>query len=946
MYHACAHESGQDSGIMQNRLSRRHARFIPQTAALALIAAAGLTASPAKAGNDNPVMLQWFEARWQDMERRVPDFFLAGYGSVWAPPPSKAAASGSPGYDVFDRFDLGRPGSQTSYGTEQYMRAMIGELHGSNGLIYIDSILNHNSGRQTSASFQAAGGYPGFWMASATPPVNKSPTSNWGDFHGGNASGYLQSEDPNGGNYNLHNGDLVALIDIAQETNHQFIRHPIEDGNPDNIPQGSTFNRPNPANTRFYPDKQLPGQPVTNPGTSRTPGVSNFTFYPYNTSDASAGDPYKDNGTGLLMRYTQWMMDDLKVDGFRWDAIKHVPQWFWDTFIDAVLYQRRVTPDGRKVTPFSFGESVEGAGWSWNNYARKDGFGNRDCLDISGSGELRNLLGSGGFGSWQNVVNAHFDLGDDGQNNGSFGVNHVFSHDNGSKGDGGSAPAVPTVREMGYSMQAYVLMRSGVAEVYHNARGVSRSGGFWPRQGTTTALGWNPIAQPGFPQGTQDNSIPTLVQLHNFYARGEFNIINSTDTSNTSMADAIIFERRKNLGGGQYSANVLVGCNDRWDAGFEQRTVTTSFPAGTRLIEMTGNAADPALDPNNDIAEVLTVDSNRRVTIRVPRNRTGSTDHGKGYVVYGPAIPSGLLTLTNVSQVLPPDDPTVTSFSGRRLSSIPVITSNTFQIQLTTSNGDTGASNNDNADDNAVFRIDQGFRDFNGNGQVDINYLNQVVPGYEQFLTVNQPLAGTANVAGNYAQTINATTLSEGFHYISVIAFRKRNAGDDALYREFRQPVYIDRVGPAVSIDLPDQITGTSFQFWMNAQDRTATRVHLIRDLPDGADPIAAANFTNQATKNDRFDYFRTIASLNDHGYVKLTLVAFEESGNASATDYYVWVNKCPADFDRSGFVDIEDYGAFVQAFEAGTDDADYDGSGFVDIDDFTAFVQAFEQGC
>jgi hypothetical protein len=191
------------------------------------------------------------------------------------------------------------------------------------------------------------------------------------------------------------------------------------------------------------------------------------------------------------------------------------------------------------------------------------------------------------------------------------------------------------------------------------------------------------------------------------------------------MTDAIIFERRKNLGGGQYSANVLVGCNDRWDAGFEQRTVTTSFPPGTRLIEMTGNAADPALDPNNDIADVLVVDANRRVTIRVPRNRTGSTDHGKGYVVYGPAIPSGTLSLTNITQVLPPDDPAVTSFSGRRLSSIPVITSNTFQIQLATANGDAGASNNDNADDNAVFRIDQGFRDFNGNGQVDINYLNQ-----------------------------------------------------------------------------------------------------------------------------------------------------------------------------------------------------------------------------
>ncbi len=53
-----------------------------------------------------------------------------------------------------------------------------------------------------------------------------------------------------------------------------------------------------------------------------------------------------------------------------------------------------------------------------------------------------------------------------------------------------------------------------------------------------------------------------------------------------------------------------------------------------------------------------------------------------------------------------------------------------------------------------------------------------------------------------------------------------------------------------------------------------------------------------------------------------------------------------PADFDHSGFVDFEDYSAFVTAFEAGGDDADFDGSGFVDIEDFQAFVAAFEAGC
>ncbi|HRJ50709.1 MAG TPA: GC-type dockerin domain-anchored protein, partial [Phycisphaerales bacterium] len=54
----------------------------------------------------------------------------------------------------------------------------------------------------------------------------------------------------------------------------------------------------------------------------------------------------------------------------------------------------------------------------------------------------------------------------------------------------------------------------------------------------------------------------------------------------------------------------------------------------------------------------------------------------------------------------------------------------------------------------------------------------------------------------------------------------------------------------------------------------------------------------------------------------------------------------CAADFDGSGFVDLDDFTAFVFAFEAGTDDADFDQSGFVDTDDYDAFVRSFEDGC
>ncbi|HLO41834.1 MAG TPA: immunoglobulin domain-containing protein, partial [Phycisphaerales bacterium] len=53
-----------------------------------------------------------------------------------------------------------------------------------------------------------------------------------------------------------------------------------------------------------------------------------------------------------------------------------------------------------------------------------------------------------------------------------------------------------------------------------------------------------------------------------------------------------------------------------------------------------------------------------------------------------------------------------------------------------------------------------------------------------------------------------------------------------------------------------------------------------------------------------------------------------------------------PSDYDGSGFVDTDDYTAFVLDFELGLDAADFDGTGFVDTDDFTAFVLAFEAGC
>ena len=48
-------------------------------------------AAPVVAG-DNPAMLQWFENKWYDMERRLPDWYTYGWGSVWLPPVTTTAS--------------------------------------------------------------------------------------------------------------------------------------------------------------------------------------------------------------------------------------------------------------------------------------------------------------------------------------------------------------------------------------------------------------------------------------------------------------------------------------------------------------------------------------------------------------------------------------------------------------------------------------------------------------------------------------------------------------------------------------------------------------------------------------------------------------------------------------------------------------------------------------
>jgi hypothetical protein len=833
-----------------------------------------------------PVTLQWFETSWQTMENRTADAFVAGYGRVWTPPPGKADGGGT-GYALFDRFDFGTPSSPTRYGTRAGFEAIAAEQDKAAIGTFIDLILNHNGfASKNTSGFEATGDYPGF-VVSGGP-------AGYGDFH---APGDDCGSSPT-------TCWISDLADIGQEYNLVYIRHPVTAGDSRNIPAGTVYDLPDESNRQFYSD------------TSMSP--NSIGIYPFNTADPTQGDPVAENATGLLLRYCRWLIEVMGVDGFRIDACKHTPDWFWRDYYDRHVWQRgKPMLNGAPTTPFSFGESILsnseiGAfvckGSTGNCNTSGGVTGNRDALDFQLYYALRDMLNANGYGSWTSVVNASFDGQFDGNaNNGDFGVTFAENHDAGQP--------LPSPGLLAY---AYILMRAGSPIVYYQ-----------PGEFGSVSF---PRGSRSDPLGLDDNYMTSLVDVHNEYARGDY-------VERWIDGDVLIFER----------SNVCLVClNDRRDSGYDQRTVSTNFPSGTRLRELTGNATDSTVDPSNDIYDVVTVNSSGQATVRVPRN----SSHGRGYVVYGPANPDGVPTLSNVASTIAADTSS-TSAATRRLTPIEVIQADSFEVKLETTPADAA---DPDRDDLAMLRLDSGL-DVNGNGHVDSTDPSFVGYGYENFLTESVSLQsggvdlGSGVYGGRYRQVINTTSLSEGRHYLSVIAFRHRPSGSQPIFETWRKVILIDRAGPQMVLAAPaasETIAATAYQFAVRSPDRTANRVHLFLDQQPGADLAALAaagqGLASQVDR-DRFEMFLTGMSSGNH---RLDVVAYEATRTAprvtTFTGIKVQINGFDGlgDMNGDGKLTNRDIFPFVQMVQAGNQFSpagDLSGDGVVNQADVPLFA-------
>ena len=249
-------------------------------------------------------MLELFNVPWAQLTQKMPEIAEASYDSLWLPNPAKDNSGAySIGYDIFDPFDLGGTNQQgtvaTRWGTQSQLLEMVETAHRFGLRVYFDNVMNHRA--------STVPGYPG-----SGTPTNYYPGLLPQDFHLQTVPGGYQNWPSVGDPYwcatsVVQNQPLLGLADLAQEpgtVNWNF-------GNA----VGSTITKP--CFVRF------PGRPDLYMDTNG-PSLGG-TWHPFD----GQGQPVPEYVQDYLCRAVAWTLYATKCDGFRLDAVKHVPVGFF-----------------------------------------------------------------------------------------------------------------------------------------------------------------------------------------------------------------------------------------------------------------------------------------------------------------------------------------------------------------------------------------------------------------------------------------------------------------------------------------------------------------------------------------------------------------------------------------------------------------------------------------
>lgn len=637
-------------------------------------------------------ILQWFATPYSVIMQDLPLVVNAGYGALYLPPPEKAGGGGfSVGYNPFNRFDLGgryEAGSlPTQYGTAEQLQHLILMAHRLGLKVYVDTVLNHNDNRASTA----IDSYPNlipedFHIFSSTDTENNEINFNQNDPF----------------TLNMLNGDLAGLADIAHE-----------DGN---LTETGPFNLPSWASFDSW-------------------GKPSFIRQPLDPQLYPGGTPYAENVRQYLIRWCQWMISTIGVDGFRIDAVRETPP----AFFNRVNSQAGYWVNGGSLLPALYGNRpdlfVFGEDDNTNNYESREYLKTgMDLLDFNLFNNIGSVFNSNGYGSLGNSLAngygidsatslgfAHGGLAPD------LGVSFVQSHDYGP----------PTSNNLAY---AFTLTSPKPTIVYFDGNNLDPFNySQFPKPGRYDAIGY------------QDSIITTLTDARSRFGRG--------DLVNKYVSDSLyIFERRDNGTG-----LMLVGMNNRGDSTALSATVQTDFAPGTVLRDHTGQEPD------------LTVGTGGTVQVTVPSNGSSlSPNNGTGYVVYTPIAPNIVSAPTVIDGTTPVQPATVAvpagSYGAAGSYSAYTLHTGSLSLQVRT---DTGAT--------AFLKVDDGVQ-LPGT-HVATNTPEGLTDGYIQL-----------GKAGSlfYARNLNISGLEDGLHLFNVRIFANTGSGP-GIYRDVPIFAFVQR---------------------------------------------------------------------------------------------------------------------------------------------------------
>jgi glycosidase len=551
-------------------------------------------------------MLQYFNTSWKEIERRIPEVAEAGYTSLWLPPPSKGGSgSYSVGYDPLDRFDLGDKNQSgtvaTRYGTKADLLRLVETAHRFGLRVYFDNVMAHNAGPLDDVPpgtlFPGIPGFvpqdfhlvrkPGGGWKKTTDSIDYN--DEWQVLNRNPFAWDIAQEDPNtsfdptgqqegldypkwvgirhpGKTWLYPDNDLPGVTDANGEVFHPFAdKEPFVDAN-----GNGRFDWTD-TNGNGQHDAGEPSEAFTDTGVDPTNPAHQTVAWGYGDGRYNMGDPIAEDVNGMLIRSIKWTIDQTHCDGFRLDAVKHVPSYFFG--------QQSGNKDpastgylGRAQAQFNLTHGYS----DWSNHRNSTYATNSVRDDLMLFGEhlgappnpndylaagmrmanddfTNNVGGFNGIGAnmsgYDNPGQFTFGVGG--------GVMYCLSHDNNYMA-GSERPAA----------HQYMLTRAGVPIVYTDGYNIAGGPDYFPKPAYVPFLG----------QFGQTYITGTLPVRRDFIRGDQIPRWSSQNFCAWEFRDF-----RENAAMSAVDATTLVVMHARNYVGGQQMPFGTTFPAGQRL---------------------------------------------------------------------------------------------------------------------------------------------------------------------------------------------------------------------------------------------------------------------------------------------------------------------------------------------------------------------------